>query len=1193
MKSKKIKFTDSSRNSHIIDILEILSSKENNPKIKEHLDILKAITTVKIVDLPALDISSDTDIFEVSKNGAGSFKQARLQMIAYFQEKSSGASQQKTVASNGTNTIASGGILNPYLSLDYAISQITDSAFPIVKPYVINVFTNITIADLIIKPNVFINMNGYSLTVTNSVTLDASWSNSGIGIIKNSNTVSFPSTVTLDFGLVGADFAALDISYFRLLSSTSTITVKANPTGTTILLASDMFGTSSQWNWNVYNCYGGLSSGAIGNINVYKDVDTTGGNFNIQNLSTLGSVLVENSSTTDLLLNHNICLNNADVTYRVTNAGNMTVLPTGTRYPVNNPIIDKGISTGIVNFSPDFITTTPTLLNGATFTPTTIADGVNANFPMPGSYFPENESVKGHFQGIAGAMIPGTLKIENADYTFVAPISRTIFWLLDDAKEIILPDPSDPENNIVDGSTITVLNSPFSNVNGANGTVKSFLNNTVVTINSGQAFTFLYTTSGFSVVDNWLPIQIATDKIPDLTQVYTASNTPLKLELDGGKPFSVIRNDISCVASFAESETRIYDDVYINKASNTSKDTVLTASGIQTSITQDIRGILFFVTEPVVLKSLGYFDSNFPAGSRDVGIFYANSGALLTQTIVDKADPLDTTGLFRTHTLTDAPVLFPGQLYALLALIPPGEAFTNQPSLFDARITTVSGIYQEDETVLMYPNASSSDTFNSCYGNVSFSISALNVSGMHAYTGTKDITVNESINNDYIGSVCVNTGANRTLTLPLNDSLSSDAEFDVLQASAATLIISASAGVTLNGVVANAISVPQYERANIKKISSNNWILSGADVPIELITSAYAEMFFQDNATVTPLTTANTPLKVSATYTSGVLQNFSHSAGTLTYIDSNPRDLIVTASLTATYDGTSQDTSFYIAKNGAVVTKSKQKTFIGTTTPANQTCVVSAIIPVVSGDILELWVENNINGNDILVSDLNFSAISANAFLEGSVNIDGEDYLSLVGDTITAEQINLNSSNVINRLPFSKVNAIATNKLAGRSTSGTGNLEEIGVGSGLTLAAGVLSAVSGAVIQPFSFVFAPSFSSNIVASPPPNLVFGTSKIDGDYITGIVNIVFEPTALTCDLAFEAPLVAPGAFPIAIQVGISGNVSRDDATQHGDLGYAGNFPANLAGTNVIYLPISVPTISVYYYVMFSYVYKYQNF
>lgn len=55
----------------------------------------------------------------------------------------------------------------------------------------------------------------------------------------------------------------------------------------------------------------------------------------------------------------------------------------------------------------------------------------------------------------------------------------------------------------------------------------------------------------------------------------------------------------------------------------------------------------------------------------------------------------------------------------------------------------------------------------------------------------------------------------------------------------------------------------------------------------------------------------------------------------------------------------------------------------------------------------------------------------------------------------------LNGVDLVNQLVTAIGAQMSTNKLLGRSTAGSGAIEEISIGSGLTLSAGTLSATGG------------------------------------------------------------------------------------------------------------------------------------
>jgi len=225
------------------------------------------------------------------------------------------------------------------------------------------------------------------------------------------------------------------------------------------------------------------------------------------------------------------------------------------------------------------------------------------------------------------------------------------------------------------------------------------------------------------------------------------------------------------------------------------------------------------------------------------------------------------------------------------------------------------------------------------------------------------------------------------------------------------------------------------------------------------------EMYFQGNASPTTISVAATPVKVNATYSSGTLLGFTQSTGTLTYNEAVTRAVTVSATLTATFDGSSNSATFFIARNGSVIAKSAQTVFFGGVTPAPLANPIQcAIEDLTFDDELELWVQNDDNADDIIVVGANFIVNSVGGFSYGGVTVVGEDYLTLSGQQITANPVDLNSTNVDGQLPFANVQDIATAKLLGRYDSGTGVIQQITLGTNLSLTGNTLNAAGDATV---------------------------------------------------------------------------------------------------------------------------------
>jgi uncharacterized protein (UPF0254 family) len=141
---------------------------------------------------------------------------------------------------------------------------------------------------------------------------------------------------------------------------------------------------------------------------------------------------------------------------------------------------------------------------------------------------------------------------------------------------------------------------------------------------------------------------------------------------------------------------------------------------------------------------------------------------------------------------------------------------------------------------------------------------------------------------------------------------------------------------------------------------------------VDSLPVSVGEMYFNNNATDTAITTINTPVKITATYVSGELANFTHTGGTLTYTGAATRIFKVDCKLCYTINaGTGGDYTIIIYKNGAAVSKSRntQEVF---TSEINSTSAQAAI-SLTTSDTIEVYIENNSNTDDIAV--VNFNAI--------------------------------------------------------------------------------------------------------------------------------------------------------------------------------------------------------------------------
>lgn len=358
----------------------------------------------RINDLPALVTQASNDVYEISNNAASlSSKETRAQMLSYMQANITSAVNVLTVAGNGVDAVGRGSILNPFATLNYAISQISD----LTTTTVINVYNAQAISNLTVQPNCVIRMNKNPLIVVNSVTLSSAWtSQNGVFALQDSTSLDLPDNVTLDFD----DISALGVLFYlenNIISSTTTLTINGSTTAPTLILIDGNFGASNEFNFTETNCYGAISSGATGHVTVVNNNNSTGGNFSIHDLTVIGNLTVICSSNS-FNFSQSGCEIIGNSIYESISTGTLNVNVKTMTY-FSPPQLDNGLFGGTVNFVADVLAVSPVLLNGATYTPSSLANSILTNY-SPVNFTAVNTSVEGAIAGIdniIGTMLAG------------------------------------------------------------------------------------------------------------------------------------------------------------------------------------------------------------------------------------------------------------------------------------------------------------------------------------------------------------------------------------------------------------------------------------------------------------------------------------------------------------------------------------------------------------------------------------------------------------------------------------------------------------------------------------------------------------------------------------------------------------------------------------------------------------------
>jgi hypothetical protein len=129
----------------------------------------------------------------------------------------------------------------------------------------------------------------------------------------------------------------------------------------------------------------------------------------------------------------------------------------------------------------------------------------------------------------------------------------------------------------------------------------------------------------------------------------------------------------------------------------------------------------------------------------------------------------------------------------------------------------------------------------------------------------------------------------------------------------------------------------------------------------------YGAMAFTGTAVTTILDLA-TPLKALGSTTAGELGEFTMPLDNrLTYIGTIERAFGVLVSVSALkINGNSALATFHIAKNGAIVNLSIDRTFKNNLNTGN--ILIAGTVRLAENDYVELWVETD-NGGDLTVED--------------------------------------------------------------------------------------------------------------------------------------------------------------------------------------------------------------------------------
>lgn len=875
-----------------------------------------------IKDIGTLAFNTDKNILEIVNNSLNFFPVGNGNAI----------SQQIWVSSfNGSDTNGTGGIDSPFATYDKARTTALSLGASANKPFVIIPIGIFNVGSITISP--FVNIvgldaNSSQIFCTGQLVLDSLF-----------NTTSQPKAIVSNIFLQANGF-------YNILFSTyqgATLIFNNVNTGTTNRISCTGSGTTANQELIVIKGCNSFGTTGVTTYNAFNlSMIVSGCNCNALNVIT-------NSATT-----------NSSLLVYATYIGNIMSIQSSTSANATATIYSSNVQSGItltgantnLKIDSSSYESTPTFTGGALLSNVSLlsfSDGsaANTNF-TPVGYTPSgsstflSNSVTGNLKGIdnylslLNAAPTGTLYINDTSVSLTAPIPHYVFFNSNQTvRTITLPDPSVSSNGIKNGICVNFVNSITTNDPGANLLINSFQGNTILTIAPGFGGSVLYTTDAtlvLSSTNGWLANYASTytsvngqtsEVIVDNQSAYNVGTGIIQLSSTGTKAFNITRPTTNAtVSSFTQNSTRLFDTVIVNSQSPTTFTVAQSASGASTSPTQDIRGNVFTPNQDIVLKSLMYFDANFTSGTRQVIMCHANTYNVVATAAVSKTDPLDGSGLYRMHTLTVNPTLFAGESYFVGALVPASEGFTINAGTVDPRISLQSFNFKTNQTVLYFPfGGTSSATTNVNYGNVSFGAAALYTAPILSYQTLSILSASTSFNNALVGVTNVNNSTNNyTITIGSNDDLLSGAEAQFLRTNIGSLSITASASVSLNGVVASTFQCPLNTFVKLKRIAQNVYITSGY-LPPSLSRAKYGI----SSGAVTTFANSS-PKALNITVATSTLVNFTAtSSGVLTYTAPESRTFKIDMIFSSACSGiVINNYAFYIAINGTAQTDSFQ-----------------------------------------------------------------------------------------------------------------------------------------------------------------------------------------------------------------------------------------------------------------------------
>lgn len=153
---------------------------------------------------------------------------------------------------------------------------------------------------------------------------------------------------------------------------------------------------------------------------------------------------------------------------------------------------------------------------------------------------------------------------------------------------------------------------------------------------------------------------------------------------------------------------------------------------------------------------------------------------------------------------------------------------------------------------------------------------------------------------------------------------------------------------------------------------SSKWETQTSGIATQNDDVASGNLYITSSAT-TNFSAVNTPVKALGTTTSSNLYRVTSPANNrLTYIGSKTRSFQVSGAMSVMSSSNNKSYSVMIAKNGTVLTESRQSVKLGSAGD-QRNAAISCIVSLAPNDYIELWAENNTDNTSFQITSLNMS----------------------------------------------------------------------------------------------------------------------------------------------------------------------------------------------------------------------------